>query len=120
MYKRYYDGYGTTPRSDLPQKGEVIIPRSIKDIPPEPEVYKEKEAEADFTENSDLSSTGEVAVADAPDFNLSAINTRGIFDNIGIDDIILIGVIVIMLKEKVDDTLLLVILAAIFIFGFID
>lgn len=126
MYKRYYDGYNTYPRSTADYSGEVIIPQDSEDstktaeaeeILSSPEVSHTSDApEIEFTVQD-----GDTAVAS---FNrgksVSSGNLIRIFDDISIDDIILFGVILLVLKDSGDDPLLLIILAVIFISGLID
>lgn len=122
MYKRYYDGYG--PIYQRPSgSGEVIIPRgseapkkTVEDTP------KEESIAAPSTENMEFSvSDGEVSVAAHKKSGLSSFGNIGkLLDDIAIDDIILFGVILLVLKDSSDDPLLIIILTVIFLAGILD
>ena len=122
MYKRYYDGYG--PIYQRPSgSGEVIIPRgseapkkTVEDTP------KEESTATPSTENMEFSvSDGKVSVAAHKKSGLSSFGNIGkLLDDIAIDDIILFGVILLVLKDSSNDPLLIIILTVIFLAGILD
>ncbi len=120
MYKRYYDGYGAYKENTSPYSGEVVIP-------------KESEEEIAIAESIDTASRnaeneiqftvhdGDSAVAALPGSRSNPLNGLSkIFDDIALDDIILLGVILLVLKDSADDPLLIIILAVIFISGLLE
>lgn len=123
MYKRYYDGYNTYSRNSAPYSGEVVIPKDSEEesvqtaeIAEEPATAPEDKNEIQFTVQD-----GNAAVASLPRGGSNPLNGLSrIFDDISIDDIILFGVILLVLKDSADDPLLIMILAVIFISGLID
>ncbi len=123
MYKRYYDGYGVHP--DCRPRGEVITPKCAEE-PREDCACDENPCNVcdDSTGRQDCNDRCECEVHREcnPPARGQTRKSRGgnIFDNIEIDDIILLAVIVIMLKEGVEDSTLILVLGAIFLFGFID
>lgn len=122
MYKRYYDGYG--PIYQRPSgSGEVIIPRG-SEAPREVTVdtVKEEASVTPPTENMEFSvSDGDVSVASHKKSGLSSFGNIGrLLDDIAIDDIILFGVILLVLKDSSDDPLLIIILTVIFLAGILD
>ena len=122
MYKRYYDGYG--PIYQRPSgSGEVIIPRG-SEAPKEETVdtAKEETCATPPTENMEFSvSDGDISVASRKKSGLSAFGNIGrLLDDIAIDDIILFGVILLVLKDSSDDPLLIIILTVIFLAGILD
>lgn len=96
MYKRYYDGYGVSPRKNA-YCGEIVVPEA--DCAPEKKDCCECETEPASCEPGGLSR---------------------VFDNFGIDDIILIGVLLMVMKDSADDTMIIIILAVIFLSGLKD
>lgn len=101
MYKRYYDGYGTMDRSTVQDGGEVIIPKANVDY---------EESQEEITQN------GDTQVASV----LPRSAGKNLLGNIAIDDIILIGVILLVIKDAPEDSFLIIILAVIFLLGFTD
>lgn len=132
MYKRYYDGYNTYPRSNTIYSGEVVIPREIEDeesakiqeAPDIAEVQSEPEEQSTSAADSDVQLTvkdGEAAVAAMPRGGFPSMGgLNRILDDISIDDIILFGVILLVLKDSADDPLLIIILTVIFLSGLMD
>lgn len=121
MYRRYYDGYNNyeQDRQDAGQ-GEVVVPRSADEAAVEASANVQDATEIagqEGTNRSDLEFTienGEAAVASC------RRRGGGLFDRFELDDLILIGVLILVLQDSVDDTLLLVILGFIFLVGFLD
>lgn len=116
MYRRYYDGYNHYEQDKREaDQGEVVVPRTKEE--PQAEAGEIARQDADRAEaNGDLQFTIE-------DGNPAAAACRrrgGVFDRFEIDDLILLGVIVLVLQDSVDDTLLLVVLGFIFLVGFLD
>ncbi len=132
MYKRYYDGYNTYPRNNALYSGEVVIPREIEDeesakiqeVPDITEVQSDPEEQGTSVAESDAQLTvqdGEAAVAAIPRGGLPSMGGLSrILDDISIDDIILFGVILLVLKDSADDPLLIIILTVIFLAGLMD
>lgn len=104
MYKRYYDGYGSYPQRTA-YNGEVVIP--------------EETVEETKTDETPVCDTSEaVPVAQISSNPLGGISRM--LDGIAIDDIILLGVILLVLKDSADDPMLVIILAVIFLSGLKD
>ena len=118
MYKRYYDGYGSFERKRAIPGGEVVIPKDCtcekEDDCPSPCDNKcEKVIHCPPTPapcNPSNQRNGLSSIL-APD---------GFLGNLSIDDIILFGVILLVLKDSGDDPMLIIILSVIFISGFLD
>ena len=108
MYKRYYDGDGMSPAYE--NKGEVIIPKESSDEKEADAICKSSEQES-FT---DLQSDGVTASIAR---SLPKNTGKSFLSGIELDDIILIGVIILVLKDNPDDPMLILILAAIFLLG---
>lgn len=123
MYKRYYDGYNTYSRTASANNGQVVIPTDseeeniqIAEIKEEASPIPETETEIQFSVDK-----GDVSVAALPRGGSNPLGGLSrIFDDIAIDDIILFGVILLVLKDSADDPLLIIILAVIFISGLMD
>ena len=120
MYRRYYDGYNNyeQDRREAGQ-GEVVVPRAAEETAAEAATVQETAeiARQEDDRQSDLQFTienGEAAVAGRRN------RGGGLFDRFELDDLILIGVLILMLQDAVDDTLLLVVLGFIFLVGFMD
>ncbi len=120
MYKRYYDGYNSYPRNTTSYNGEVVIPKestedsAIAEVTPEAPTPTEENIE--FTVHD-----SDTAVAAIPKSNISSFGGLSkIFNDIDIDDIILFGVILLVLKDSADDPLLIIILTVIFLAGLLD
>lgn len=96
MYKRYYDGYGVSPQKNA-YCGEIVVPE--EDCKPDTNDCCECETEPETCESGGLSR---------------------VFDKFGIDDIILIGILLMVMKDSADDTMLIIILAVIFLSGIKD
>lgn len=110
MYKRYYDGYGTLENENSPNSGELVIPR---------ECTEEDNAQC----SCKTTDNGAPAVCCQPTTSAGALPTNGlskVFNNLAIDDVILFGVILLVLKDSVDDPLLIIILTVVFISGFVE
>lgn len=113
MYKRYYDGYGTNGKTLAQDGGEVIIPK---------ENVEEKNDLSQQNAREDISLISIENEKTVPQSEVASVlpSPKGFLDNIAIDDIILIGVILLVIKDNPDDSILIIILAAIFLFGLFD
>lgn len=120
MYKRYYDGYGTYDSRKSTDAGEVIIPRQsdqetiLNTAADEKNVFDKAYEEKPDTESCQVSAPSSVAGI------LPFSGSKKLSNSFALDDLILIGVILLVLKDTPDDTLLIVILAAIFLLGLFD
>lgn len=126
MYRRYYDGYNNyeQDRRDAGQ-GEVVVPRSADEAAVEASANVQDAAEIagqEGTNRSDLEFTIENGEIENGEAAVASCRRRGggLFDRFELDDLILIGVLILVLQDSVDDTLLLVILGFIFLVGFLD
>lgn len=118
MYKRYYDGYGPIYLKPNQQRGEVVIPKDSEadngiDLSKTEEQIQKKDTGPEI-------SGGETLVASAGRSFSSLGSIGGFLDNIEIDDIILFGVILLVLKDSADDPLLIIILTVVFLAGILD
>lgn len=120
MYKRYYDGYNSYPRNTTSYNGEVVIPKenteesAIAEVVPETPDPAEENIE--FTVHD-----SDTAVAAMPKSDIASFGGLSrLFNNIDIDDIILFGVILLVLKDSADDPLLIIILTVVFLAGILD
>lgn len=128
MYKRYYDGYSSV--SALPRRGEVITPRCAEEAPCKSEREEGLCRDLNSSRCSDEcvcdTKTGCDSSRDTPHCPPSDCcadskpKARRLLEGIEIDDIILLAIIIVMLKEDTGDSTLIIILGAIFLFGFID
>lgn len=109
MYKRYYDGYGMNPIHE--NKGEVIIPKESTDENEADVICQNSDPES-FTDTQN-SNDASASIAR----HLPRSNGKNFLSGIELDDIILIGVIILVLKDNPDDPMLILILAAIFLLG---
>lgn len=112
MYKRYYDGYGSFENQRVTNNtGELVIPRAC--------------AEDNDEKNNSACCDNEISAECCPSPPAKGgLSSRTGFDkmlcNIALDDIILFGVILLVLKDSVDDPLLIIILTVVFISGFVE
>ena len=102
MNRRYYDGYNTYHRDFPKNDGEVIIPESAE------------------TE-SVIESENNVKSADTNSIGISAFNLLpdlgGLFPNFALDDVILLGILIVLLHDGTDDTILLIAIGFLFLTG---
>lgn len=118
MYKRYYDGYGSFERQRAISGGEVVIPKDCT-------CEKENDVESVCTDKCEENLHCQPAPANCnPSMQKNGISSilapDGFLGNLSIDDIILFGVILLVLKDSADDPLLIIILSVVFISGFLD
>lgn len=129
MYKRYYDGYGVAP--DCALRGEIITPKCTEELN---EGTQKGEHIGNIcnnakTKNECCTEAGNQSTSysectpspsSAPCCATQKPKRDNPLGNIEIDDIILLAIILIMLKEGTEDSTLIIVLGAIFLFGFID
>ena len=116
MYKRYYDGYGPIYQRSNQQSGEVVIPKDS-----DTKNVDLSESATPSEEGADTKvSGGETIVASSSKLPSSFGSIGNFLDNIEIDDIILFGVILLVLKDSADDPLLIIILTVVFLAGILD
>ena len=119
MYKRYYDGYGSFQRQRPVSGGEVIIPEDCiceKENNCEDHCHNNK-----CDEDTHRPPTPASCTPPSQKNGLSSILAPdGFLGNLSIDDIILFGVLLLVLKDSADDPLLIIILSVVFISGFLD
>lgn len=118
MYKRYYDGYGSFERRRGVTGGEVVIPRDCT-------LEKENICEPAWDNKCEETLHCPPTPAPCKESNQknglsSILAPDGFLGNLSIDDIILFGVILLVLKDSSDDPLLIIILSVVFISGFLD
>lgn len=127
MYRRYYDGYNNYEQDRrAAEQGEVVVPRAADAAVTE--AAAETSAGVQDAAEAGLQQSAARQVADG-DLQFTIENGQaagcrrrggGLFDRLELDDLILIGVIILVLQDSVDDTLLLVVLGFLFLVGFLD
>ncbi|MBQ6999316.1 MAG: hypothetical protein IJN62_05985 [Clostridia bacterium] len=120
MYKRYYDGYNSYQRSNTSYSGEVVIPKESVEETSLAETIAETASAPEDNIEFTVHDSG-TAVAAIPKTSVSSIGGLSkLFNDIDIDDIILFGVILLVLKDSADDPLLIIILTVVFLAGLLD
>lgn len=99
MYKRYYDGYG---ENELLNK-EIAL-NSVIDSPSGIVIDGEDD------KSTDLSSL---------DISAKSIGQGRVFSSLYIDDLLLLGVLLILLSQDCDDKLMLIIIGFVFVSEFL-
>lgn len=99
MNRRYYDGYNTYHKDFPKSTGEVIIPESTEN-------NQEVEPTANESHNA-----GSIA-----SFNLLP-DLGGLFPNFALDDVILLGILIVLLHDGTDDNILLIVIGFLFLAG---
>ena len=102
MNRRYYDGYNTYHRDFPKSTGEVIIPEST-----DTECINETESKAPKCETNTASIS---AFNFLPDLG-------GLFPNFALDDVILLGILIVLLHDGTDDNILLIVIGFLFLAG---
>ncbi|MBE7030851.1 MAG: hypothetical protein E7409_05410 [Ruminococcaceae bacterium] len=106
MYRRYYDGYNTYPNNQPPkpkaENGEVVVPQTVE------------------SSGQDIQADDCVAAAAVHTAGRNGTGLSDIFGRLEPDDILLIGVIVLLLLDSANDTLLIAVLAVVLIAGWLD
>ncbi len=100
MNRRYYDGYNTYHRDFPKSTGEVIIPEST-----EAESVTENEVQNSETNTASISG-----------FNFLP-DLGGLFPNFALDDVILLGILIVLLHDGTDDNILLIVIGFLFLAG---
>ena len=100
MNRRYYDGYNTYHKDFPKNTGEVIIPEST-----EAERVTETETQHSETNTASISS-----------FNFLP-DLGGLFPNFALDDVILLGILIVLLHDGTDDNILLIVIGFLFLAG---
>ncbi len=120
MYKRYYDGYSSYPRNNTSYNGEVVIPKeNVEEIPPPDAVTESTSIEEENIEFAvHDSDTAVAAMHHSASSQFGSLNK--FLKDIDIDDIILFGIILLVLKDSADDPLLIIILTVVFLAGILD
>ncbi len=116
MYRRYYDGYNRYEQDKQEAgQGEVVVPHTKEE--PQPQAG---EIAGQDTGRPEADGDLQFTIEDGNPAVAACRRRGGLFDRFEIDDLILLGVIVLVLQDSVDDTLLLVVLGFIFLVGFLD
>lgn len=102
MNRRYYDGYNTYHRDFPKSTGEVIVPESAE---------TENAVENESTTPQSSSNTSSIT-----SFNLLP-DLRGLFPNFELDDVILLGILIVLLHDGTDDNILLIVIGFLFLAG---
>ncbi len=101
MARRYYDGYNTYHKDfQNTSGGEVIIPEST-------------DAE---NNNESISTQNESVDSKINSFNFLP-DLGGLFPNFALDDVILLGILIVLLHDGTDDNILLIIIGFLFLTG---
>ncbi len=103
MNRRYYDGYNTYHKDFSQNTGEVIVPESAE--------VENTVIENESTEAKPSSNTSSIA-----SFNLLPDLGR-LFPNFELDDVILLGILIVLLHDGTDDNILLIVIGFLFLAG---
>ncbi len=106
MNRQFYDGYGSGPnRSARCDMGEVIIPKCA-------EVPEPCEKEHHFShEKEECGDNRQMCACKSP------TGLESLFPNFQLDDIILLGIAILLLHDGTEDTLLLIVIGFLFLVG---
>ena len=100
MYRRYYDGYGENEllNREMALNSPAVITSDI-----EPDA-------GDIDKSNDLSNI---------EISAKSLGNSGILSSLYIDDLLLLGVLLILLSQDCDDKLILIIIGFVFISEFL-
>lgn len=118
MYRRYYDGYNSYEQDKRADgQGEVVVPQAEEAAA---EVSAGVQDAAEIARQEEPGRAADLQFTIENGNSAASCRRRGLFDRFELDDLILIGVLILVLQDSADDTLLLVVLGFIFLTGFLD